>query len=331
MIVWGRYRRHAMNFDSFFLGCLLEGLPIKLANIFKSNPDFLQQLSKVNKDLHNCISAYLQDKDLVTLYRRAAKLHYSESAIPIHLRDSSIKKLLNELANRFELVNPPIALHGSPPAFPLICDYLNPLRERETYVLKTRVHHWMYEQILKKHNINSLLEIGVFYGGSTHAWRIRLPQCSMYSLDINYPLQDSRLLERTSSNFRQGSSIDLSALDSLCEDGPFDLIIDDASHIPSHQISTFIYLTNKNMLSKVYVVEDVHDEIQGDKGFSRFVSLISKYQEDASLEVFLGSVRELLCNETAYLLEAVKNYPKYIDKLSRTEISRYGGNYVFAV
>ena len=320
-----------MNFEAFFLGCLLEGLPIKIANLLQANTDILRQLSGNNKDLHDCIIYYHQTKDLVGLYRRCARLRYPDSSIPAHLRDSSVSRLLNELADRFESINPSICMLGNQPNFPSICDYLNPLRERETYVLKSKVHHWMYERILQTHTINSLLEIGVFYGGSTHAWRIRLPHCSMYSLDINPPLQDSKVLERAMSKFTHGSAIDSSILDLIKSDAPFDLIIDDASHIPSHQIATFIYLVNNDMLSKVYVVEDVKDDTQNSKGFSHFVGLLAKYQENTDLVLFLNAIDDLLCRETAHLLAKVRNNPELIYNLSRIEVARFGDNYVFTL
>jgi hypothetical protein len=318
-----------MNFEAYFLGCLLEGLPIKVVNLLQANPNGLQELAVNNKDLHDCIVDYLSNRDLVRLYKRSARLRYHESSIPAHLKDSSISKLLNELAGRFESMNPSICMLGNQPNLPSICDYLNPLRERETYVLKSDVHYWMYERILQTQTINSLLEIGVFYGGSTHAWRIRLPHCKMYSLDVNLPLQDSRILERARSKFTHGSAIDSSILDLVVGDAPFDLIIDDASHIPSHQIATFIYLINECAASKVYVVEDVHDNSQGGKGFSYFVALLAQYQENTDLSLFLDAVEELLCGETTHLLAKVRNNPKSISNLARIEISRFGDNYTF--
>jgi len=320
-----------MNFEAFFLGCLLEGLPIRFASLLQANPNVLRELSENSKDLHACIVDYLASRDIVSLYKQSAKLGYHESSIPAHLKDSSISRLLNELADRFESMNPSICMLGSQPTLPSICDYLNPLRERETYVLKSNVHYWMYERILKTEAINSLLEIGVFYGGSTHAWRIRLPHCRMYSLDVNPPLQDSKILERAKSKFTHGSAIDSSILDLVISDAPFDLIIDDASHIPSHQIATFIYLINKCALSKVYVVEDVHDNVQGSKGFSYFVTLLAQYQENTDLALFLDAVEELLCSETSHLLAKIRSSSESISNLARIEVSRFGDNYVFTL
>lgn len=320
-----------MNLKTFFLGCLMEGLPIKLVSIFQRQPHLLEQLQATDPELSSCIRSYLDDKDFVKLYRSASELEFSDLEKPAHLRDSSTGKLLVELADRYESLDPFNSSDCLRPSLASICDYLNPLKERATYVLKNRVHHWMYEEILRKREIKSLLEIGVFYGGSTHAWRVRLPECNLYSLDINYPLQDSRLLDRVSSLFTHGSSTDHLTLDEVCTRAPFDLIIDDASHIPSHQIGAFIYLVNKFALGGAYVVEDVHSADQDDHGFVRFVSLLAKYQENLDCQHFLSRTRELLCADTINLIDKIERSPLGIKKLERIHISRYGGNYVFTL
>ena len=317
-----------MNLKAFFASCLIEGLPIKIYQYCISQPQSLSDLEDADCELFQCIHGYIHDQDLVELYRKASALDYSSIEASIYASD--FQKLFNELADRYESLNPSIRSKYLPLSFGSICDYLNPLKDRQTYVLKNKIHHWMYEEILQSLQVNKLLEVGIFYGGSTHAWRLRLPDAKMYSLDINYPLQDSKLLDRVGSKFTRGSATNHLVLDTLLENSPFDLIIDDASHIPSHQISTFLYLVNNNAFDGVYVVEDVHDFQINNHAFARFMAILGAYQEDCNDLNFLSRTRELLCGDTVGLLDEVEKMPLGIKCLQSINISRYGDNYVFS-
>jgi len=313
----------------FVLSTLIEGLPIKFYSAIRQKSDFLDAVATVNNGLAQAIKKYLHDRDLVALYRSTASIDFDNAITPAFLRGSDINRLLEEMAKRFETTTPSIAQNNNPPSLYSICDYLNPLRQRQTYVLKTDAHNWMYEDLINRHSFDKILEIGIFYGGSTHAWRIRLPNADLFSIDINPPLQDNKLLSRVNCDFVQGSAIDSQSLDRLRLNAPYSLIIDDASHIPSHQIATFLYLSSANAWSDAYVIEDVHDSNNSLHPFTAFLSLVARLQEDStSYKNFKVDVAKLLCEETIPLLNAIdSSWTPNI--LHRCRIIRYGDNYVF--
>jgi len=105
-----------------------------------------------------------------------------------------------------------------------------------------------------------ILEIGVYNGGSIKMWTKYFRNYSLFvGLDI-----DPRCAEHTcpDKNIHViiGSQDDEDLLEKTGKDfGPFDIIIDDGSHINSHMIKTFNSLFSRHLKEGgLYVVEDVH-------------------------------------------------------------------------
>lgn len=88
-----------------------------------------------------------------------------------------------------------------------------------------------------------MLEIGVGgYGSPTEGgeslrmWKKYFPHGEIYAVDIydKSPLQESRI------KIFQGSQVDRAFMERVADDhGPFDIIIDDGSHVNGHVIETF--------------------------------------------------------------------------------------------
>lgn|SRR5690606_26500720 len=105
-----------------------------------------------------------------------------------------------------------------------------------------------------------LLEIGVggyenpFRGGrSLRMWKKYFPFGQITSLDIydKSPLMESRI------RIYQGSQTDQTLLETIHEkSGPFDIVIDDGSHINEHVILTFEILFPLLKDGGIYVIED---------------------------------------------------------------------------
>ena len=104
----------------------------------------------------------------------------------------------------------------------------------------------------------TVLEIGVKTGASIRLWQRYFPNARIVGVDIR---------PRELSNAKrivlvQGDQSDRSFLERLARDyGPFGLIIDDGSHVPSHQILTFEALFPHLLSGGVYVCEDVHTSL----------------------------------------------------------------------
>jgi len=100
-----------------------------------------------------------------------------------------------------------------------------------------------------------LLEIGVLRGESLLAWRAYFPRAVTVGLDLD----DKRALtagKRTRVyQGDQGSAADLSRI--CAAEGPFDIVIDDGSHLSRHQLFSFLRLFPHIKDGGLYVIEDV--------------------------------------------------------------------------
>jgi hypothetical protein len=99
----------------------------------------------------------------------------------------------------------------------------------------------------------TVLEIGVFEGASLRVWRSYFPASQIVGIDI-----DPKNIVEPRIFCRQGSQDDPDFLTSVgAEFGPFDIIIDDGSHIGRHTIKSFDYLFPRLAPGGWYVIEDI--------------------------------------------------------------------------
>ncbi len=141
---------------------------------------------------------------------------------------------------------------------------------------KTRTDKWrrrfshsrMYDRIFLPYRDKpiKLLEIGVNRGRSAAVWEEYFPNAELFGIDIRPKEEQQRRLKvklsRTQLDVVDQS--DASALIAYAEEnGPFDIIIDDGSHITSHQILSFEALWAYLNIGGTYVVEDVTTSIPG--------------------------------------------------------------------
>lgn len=100
-----------------------------------------------------------------------------------------------------------------------------------------------------------VLEIGIQDGFSLKTWKDYFTKAHIYGLDV----VDCRQMDEDRITTIQGSQNDLGALQRLNEQyGPFDIIIDDGSHISSDMRISFDFLFPFLKNGGVYVVEDLH-------------------------------------------------------------------------
>jgi hypothetical protein len=127
--------------------------------------------------------------------------------------------------------------------------------------LLTKWAHYFnaYERELTRYRREpvTFLEIGVFQGGSLPMWKEFFAEGStLVFVDID-PRCKSHEIPGTVVEI--GSQADPDFLSSLAEKyGPFDVVLDDGSHICKHQIATFNHLWRHIKNQGVYIVEDCH-------------------------------------------------------------------------
>lgn len=118
----------------------------------------------------------------------------------------------------------------------------------------------VYESVIDCDRPIRMLEIGVFHGGSLRMWRKYLhPQSAIVGIDID---PNCKKFEDPEKNVhvRIGGQQDAAFLQSVnSEFGPFDVILDDGSHMTSHMVESFRSLFASALAeSGAYIVEDVH-------------------------------------------------------------------------
>lgn len=112
-----------------------------------------------------------------------------------------------------------------------------------------------YEQLLAGRQVKSLLELGVWKGASLRMWRCYFDDANIVGLDRNPPRRD---LEGIDVEQVQGDQNDPNLIESVAlAYGPFDVIIDDASHISSVTIKSFQQLYPHLRSGGLYVIEDL--------------------------------------------------------------------------
>jgi len=125
----------------------------------------------------------------------------------------------------------------------------------------TKWHHYfpIYERELGRFLKRpvSFLEIGIYRGGSLPMWKDYFPDGSTLTfIDID---PACKAFEIEGSNVRIGNQADAAFLTSLAEEfGPFDVVLDDGSHVCAHQIASFEILWQHLANEGLYIVEDCH-------------------------------------------------------------------------
>jgi hypothetical protein len=120
-----------------------------------------------------------------------------------------------------------------------------------------------YESFLGKlrNDPIKILEVGALFGSSLRMWEEYFPKGIIIAGDIHPGVESHRTSRIFTENIDQSNIEDLVQLG--MKHGPFDLIIEDGSHLWEHQITTlrtlFPFLKNDG----IYIVEDLHTNFGG--------------------------------------------------------------------
>ena len=111
-----------------------------------------------------------------------------------------------------------------------------------------------------RHDVRCLIEIGVLNGSSLRMWREYFPNATIVGVDIN---PDVIQYHSERIDIVIGDQNDEHFLNDLCSkyNNP-DIVIDDGSHITSHQIKTFNHI--HPIMAKIgfYVIEDLRNSYE---------------------------------------------------------------------
>ena len=154
------------------------------------------------------------------------------------------------------------------------------LWDDKKYSSKHDVYWNIYEHIFSGYDLNkkiNILEIGVDTGTGMELLHKVFPNSSICGLDI-------RELTSTVGNVWIGDQKDPELLDEISlNEGPFDIVIDDGSHVMEDQIKTFEHLFPKINPGGIYIVEDTHTSYWkshgGGYGTDSFVNYTKKLND----------------------------------------------------
>lgn len=143
-----------------------------------------------------------------------------------------------------------------------------------------------YEKYLpfKREDKLKIFEIGVARGESLRMWKDYYYNSNILSIDI---LSDCKQYEEDRISIEIGSQTDESFLDTISyKHAPFDMIIDDGSHVNSDVIFSFKKLFQHVKSGGIYIVEDAGTSYWPDYGGGR-------YKPGSTIEYFKGIVDEV--------------------------------------
>ena len=115
---------------------------------------------------------------------------------------------------------------------------------------------YIYEQLFcdSKEDVEKILEIGVNRGGSLELWRDYFQNATVYGIDINHKALRA-ISERIKVSMVNQSN--KAELEEFARGKHFNIIIDDGSHVVSHQILSFETLWPHVSNGGYYIIEDV--------------------------------------------------------------------------
>jgi len=127
-----------------------------------------------------------------------------------------------------------------------------------------RLHKWVhYFDIYERHferfrgKNPTILEIGVFGGGSLEMWKEYFgPGSKVIGIDIN---PSCKVHEGQDIEVFIGSQDDPTLIDSIFDKYKnIDIVLDDGSHMMHHMIKSFELIYDKVNITGVYMIEDTH-------------------------------------------------------------------------
>jgi predicted O-methyltransferase YrrM len=119
------------------------------------------------------------------------------------------------------------------------------------------LHHYtpFYETLLRGRRIRRVLELGILRGASLRMWRDYFREAHVFGLDINPEV----LFEEERIRTRLCDASDAIELAAVADElgGHFDLIVDDASHLSTDQITAAHALWPRLEQGGLLIIEDV--------------------------------------------------------------------------
>lgn len=135
-------------------------------------------------------------------------------------------------------------------------------------------YEYMYANVFKGYNVESILEIGVEYGNSIAAWKELFPKAHIAGIDI---CEHKLVLPKESFLYIIGDSGDDQILEQA--NSKYDVIIDDASNDLFDQALTFNIF--KHSFNHCYVIEDIYSS---QPNYNDRVGILERHLHDSGFK-----------------------------------------------
>jgi hypothetical protein len=133
------------------------------------------------------------------------------------------------------------------------------LQRGDTCHRYTEHYHKMFKS--RRKDVKNVLEIGVAGGHSLRMWKEYFPNATIYGIDNNPAciFNDERIRCFVADQYAES---DLLTTMCIIGEPELDLIVDDGSHEPAHQIFTAQVLLPYLSMNGIYVIEDIEPDCQ---------------------------------------------------------------------
>jgi SAM-dependent methyltransferase len=121
-----------------------------------------------------------------------------------------------------------------------------------------------YEQFFVNRDFKSIAELGIFKGNSVRWLLERFPNSSIYAADI-LPQQPEWPVTDRVSYYNLDQENKTQVID-FYNQSQFDLIIEDGSHQPKHQVTCLIVGMRRLLPGGIYILEDIHTSLNHNMG-----------------------------------------------------------------
>ena len=120
------------------------------------------------------------------------------------------------------------------------------------------IYDYYFEK--RRLDVRSFVEIGINNGSSLKMWRDYFPHAIIHGVDID---PRCKVNEEERVKIHIGDQNDDEFLNSLSSElGSVDILLDDGSHITTHQIRTFNHLYGNIVSNGFYLIEDLRNSYE---------------------------------------------------------------------
>lgn len=172
-------------------------------------------------------------------------------------------------------------------------------------------YHRFYDYFLIpfKHKHFNFFEIGVDAGRSLNTWNDFFTNAKIYGMDINLEYEHKK---GTIFKGDQSKKKDLQKIVKTIKTSEF--IIDDGSHKPEHQLSTFNFLFDKLLdFGGIYIIEDIETSYWKKAELYGY-EIDAGYDKENNIVKIFRDISDIVNRE--FLLE---KHIKYINKMSKID------------